>query len=129
MPNTCKPHVCPPASPPVEYDHAHFVVDSAPRCVLFYEHAHIMPGGSPMRITAEAKAETRQRIIDVASKLFIAKGWENTTTRGIAAEAGIAAGTLFNYFDSKEAIVAALMSEALAKAQEEPRKRQTYEQS
>src|SRR6266853_5802802 len=76
-----------------------------------------------MRITAEAKAETRQRIIDVASKLFATEGWENTTTRGIAAAAGIAAGTLFNYFDSKEAIVAALIAEALERAEQEIRNR------
>ena len=76
-----------------------------------------------MRITAEAKAETRDRIIAAATKLFMTDGWENTTTRAIAAASGIAAGTLFNYFESKEAIVAALMSESLEQAQEEVRKR------
>jgi AcrR family transcriptional regulator len=76
-----------------------------------------------MRITAEAKAETRQRIIDVATRLFATDGWEKTTTRSIAAEAGIASGTLFNYFESKEAVIAALMSEALDEAQQELRKR------
>ena len=76
-----------------------------------------------MRITAEAKAETRDRIIDVAARLFTTDGWDNTTTRGIATAAGIAAGTVFNYFESKEAIVAALMSEALEEAQKEVRKR------
>ena len=76
-----------------------------------------------MRITAEARNATRERIIKVAAKLFAKKGWDNTTTRGIAAAAGIANGTLFNYFDSKEAIVAELISEALAHAQEEILKR------
>jgi len=76
-----------------------------------------------MRITAEAKAETKDRILEVATKLFTTAGWENTTTRGIASRAGIAAGTLFNYFESKEAIVAALMSVALQEAQEQIRKR------
>jgi len=90
---------------------------------LFYEHAHITKAGE-MRITAEAKAETRERIVEIAAKLFTSDGWENTTTRGIAAAAGIAAGTLFNYFKTKEAIVTALMSEALQEAQAEVRKRQ-----
>jgi len=76
-----------------------------------------------MRITAEAKAETRDRIIEAAAKLFATDGWDNTTTRAIATASGIAAGTLFNYFESKEAIVAALMSESLEEAQEEVRKR------
>jgi AcrR family transcriptional regulator len=75
-----------------------------------------------MRITAEAKAETRDRILEVATNLFTTDGWASTTTRGIASGAGIAAGTLFNYFESKEAIVAALMSEALKEAQEQVRK-------
>ena len=81
------------------------------------ERAHFM------RITAEAKTATRERIIKVAAKLFASEGWENTTTRGIAAAAGIATGTLFNYFESKEAIVAELISEALARAQQEIAKR------
>ncbi|HET9130812.1 MAG TPA: TetR/AcrR family transcriptional regulator, partial [Terriglobia bacterium] len=76
-----------------------------------------------MRITAEARNATRERIIKVAAKLFAKKGWDNTTTRGIAAAAGIANGTLFNYFDSKEAIVAELISEALIQAQQEILKR------
>jgi AcrR family transcriptional regulator len=76
-----------------------------------------------MRITTEAKAETRQRIIEAATHLFATEGWESTTTRAIAAAAGIATGTLFNYFQSKEAIVAVLISEALADAEEELRSR------
>src|SRR5262245_27893955 len=82
-----------------------------------------------MRITAQAKAETRDRIIEVAAQLFGADGWENTTTRSIAAAAGIASGTLFNYFESKEAIVAFLMSDALAEAQKEVFKRRGPDES
>jgi len=85
--------------------------------VTFYERARIM------RITSEAKTATRERIIKVAAKLFAKKGWDDTTTRGIADAAGIANGTLFNYFDSKEAIVAELISAALADAQQEIQKR------
>src|SRR5262245_20117889 len=98
-------------------EHAQFTVDLTAREGRFCVHAHITDRGGAMRITAEAKAETRQRIIEAASDLFTTEGWENTTTRGIAAEAGIATGTLFNYFESKESIVAAMMSEALSDAQ------------
>ena len=70
-----------------------------------------------MRITTETKTATRDRIVATAAKLFVRNGWEGTTTRDIAVAAEIATGTLFNYFQSKEAIVAALMTEALAKAQ------------
>jgi AcrR family transcriptional regulator len=71
-----------------------------------------------MRITAEAKTATRERIIKVAAKLFTKEGYESTTTRDIASASGIAAGTLFNYFESKEAIVAVLISEALTRAEQ-----------
>lgn len=82
-----------------------------------------------MRITAEVKAETRQRIIDAALNLFLTDGWESTTTRGIATAAGIATGTLFNYFESKEAIAAFLVSESLSNSKQELRKRQQDDQS
>ena len=70
-----------------------------------------------MRITSEAKARTRNRIVDAARKLFSEKGFDQTTTRDIAAEAAIAAGTLFNYFPSKEALGMSLVSEALEGAE------------
>jgi AcrR family transcriptional regulator len=71
-----------------------------------------------MRVTAEVQAETRRRILDVAQRLFASPGFGVTTTRDIAKAAKIAAGTLFNYFPSKEAILASLASTALAEAQE-----------
>src|SRR5664279_5264160 len=72
-----------------------------------------------MRITAQAKSATRQRILHAATTLFVSEGWQSTTTRGIAVSAGIATGTLFNYFPTKEAIAAALVAEALERAGEE----------
>ncbi len=72
-----------------------------------------------MRITQEAKLATEQRILEAAARLFRSSGWENTTTREIATAAGIATGTLFNYFPCKEAIAAALMSDALEKTEQE----------
>ena len=69
-----------------------------------------------MRVTAEVKAETRRRILKAGRDRFAKVGFEAATTREIAAAAGIAAGTLFNYFPSKEAIVMAMVAEALSKA-------------
>jgi AcrR family transcriptional regulator len=69
-----------------------------------------------MRITAEEKTATRQRILDAAIQAFRQRGFESTTTRDIATAAGIATGTLFNYFATKEAIVELLAAEALARA-------------
>jgi AcrR family transcriptional regulator len=67
-----------------------------------------------MRVTAEQKNATRQRILEVAGDLFARQGFEATTTRDVARAAGIAAGTLFNYFPSKEAIVEHWIAEAYA---------------
>ncbi len=67
-----------------------------------------------MRVTAQVQAATRQRILEVAQELFASQGFDATTTRDIAKYAGIATGTMFNYFSSKEAVVGSLAAEALA---------------
>jgi len=67
-----------------------------------------------MRVTAQVRAATREKILDVARQLFASQGFDATTTRDIARAAGLATGTMFNYFSSKEAIVGSLASEALA---------------
>jgi AcrR family transcriptional regulator len=69
-----------------------------------------------MRVTAETKIATRKMILQAARRLFAEKGFEATTTRDIAEAAEIATGTLFNYFPTKEAIVACMASEALGDA-------------
>src|SRR5262249_33653781 len=69
-----------------------------------------------MRVTAETRSATRERILEVAQQLFAANGFESTTTRDIAREAEIGVGTLFNYFPSKEAVVVSLVDEAVAGA-------------
>lgn len=66
-----------------------------------------------MRITQAQREATRQRIVSSARKLLSKNGFEATTTRDLASKAGIASGTFFNYFETKEALVTALVSEAL----------------
>lgn len=48
------------------------------------------------------KRETRQRISDVATAMFFAHGFEAVTVEAIAARAGVAKMTVFNYFPRKE---------------------------
>ncbi|HCF51192.1 MAG TPA: TetR/AcrR family transcriptional regulator [Syntrophomonas sp.] len=50
------------------------------------------------------KRELRQKIIQVAMKLFEQQGFFNTTMEQIAEEADVARKTLYNYFPVKEAI-------------------------
>ena len=45
-------------------------------------------------------ARTRSAIIDAALRLFRERGYEATTMRAIAAEAGVSVGNAYYYFDS-----------------------------
>ncbi len=49
--------------------------------------------------------ETRQRIFDTAVRLFMEKGYEETTMRDIATEAECSLGLAYRYFESKEVVV------------------------
>jgi AcrR family transcriptional regulator len=48
------------------------------------------------------KERTKERILRAALRLFKEKGFERTTTKAISRLSGIAEGTLFNYFKTKE---------------------------
>lgn len=54
-----------------------------------------------------AKRETRTRILDAALRLFQHNGFEKTTMRHIAKEAGMAVGAAYYYFKSKDELVLA----------------------
>ncbi len=66
-----------------------------------------------MRISEQTKQENRFRILEKAAELFIAKGYEDCTTRDLAVAAGLGTGTLFNYFPSKETLAMTMVAEAL----------------
>lgn len=59
------------------------------------------------------KAQTRRRLLAAARHLFASKGLEQTTIRDIAAEADIALGGFYNYFRTKDHVLAALLEENL----------------
>jgi len=48
------------------------------------------------------KEQTKRRILNAALQLFKEKGLDRTTTKEISKRSGIAEGTLFNYFKTKE---------------------------
>jgi AcrR family transcriptional regulator len=48
------------------------------------------------------KERTREQILKAALELFQKNGLDGTTTKQISRRAGIAEGTLFNYFETKE---------------------------
>lgn len=54
-------------------------------------------------------AESRQRILDAARSLFAEHGYDRTTTRAIAAEAGVDPAMVHYFFDTKSRLFASAM--------------------
>lgn len=52
-----------------------------------------------------SEAQTRDRILQAAQRLFASQGFDGTTTRDLAQAAGVAEGTLFRHFANKKAIL------------------------
>jgi AcrR family transcriptional regulator len=60
----------------------------------------------------EAMRESRRKqIMDAALELFASKGYSNCSISQLAAQAGISKGLMYNYFDSKEALLMAIIEE------------------
>ena len=55
-----------------------------------------------------------QQIIEAAVRVFARKGYFSSRVSDIAREAGIAAGTIYLYFDTKEAVLITLFREKMA---------------
>ncbi|MBX6770077.1 MAG: TetR/AcrR family transcriptional regulator, partial [Actinomadura rubrobrunea] len=55
-------------------------------------------------------SERREHLIRLAADLFAEKGYQATTVRDIAKEAGILSGSLYHHFTSKESIVDEILS-------------------
>lgn len=49
--------------------------------------------------------DKKDKILQAALKLFNIYGFDNTPTSKISKEAGVATGTLFNYFESKQELI------------------------
>ncbi len=59
------------------------------------------------------KEEKKRKIIDAAIKIFARNGYFNSRVSEIAKEAGVADGTIYIYFSSKEELLSAIFDEAL----------------
>ena len=73
-----------------------------------------------MRVVKTAE-ERKNEILDVAEQLFAQKGFEETSTNDIIKAIGIARGTLYHHFQSKEeildSVISRLSEEMMKKAQ------------
>lgn len=61
------------------------------------------------------RARNRNAILDAARECFREQGYDNSTIRDIVRHTGLAAGTFYNYFSSKQDIFAALLTDFLAR--------------
>jgi AcrR family transcriptional regulator len=77
------------------------------------------PRGRP-RKTAEERDDgnRRQKLLAVAAHLFRLQGFDATSTRDIAAAAGMRSGSPFYHFENKQALLAAVMREGMRSALE-----------
>jgi AcrR family transcriptional regulator len=68
------------------------------------EVAYLPPVGK----REQTKVQNRQSILDAAREVFGEMGYETATVRDIIRRTGLAAGTFYNYYRSKEEVFAAL---------------------
>jgi AcrR family transcriptional regulator len=59
------------------------------------------------------KAERRRRVLEAARAVFLEHGYENATTREIAARAGVAVGTVFVYARDKRDLLMTIVNDDL----------------
>jgi AcrR family transcriptional regulator len=65
-------------------------------------------------LRSRKKRETRQRISDIATALFIERGFDQVTVADVADAAGVSKVTVFNYFPHKEQLFFDRGDEAIA---------------
>ena len=57
------------------------------------------------RSRQEMQAQTREKLLEVATRLFVEKGYGGTSLRDIAEQAGFTQGAFYSNFESKEALL------------------------
>src|SRR4029453_5269277 len=57
---------------------------------------------------------TRRELLRIATRLFVAHGYQGTSIEAVLREAGISRGALYHHFDGKEALFAAVLDQVEA---------------
>jgi AcrR family transcriptional regulator len=69
-----------------------------------------IPTKTPNRLTRKEKqAETRQRLLDAAERVFLRRGLQGSSVEEIAAEAGYTRGAFYSNFKSKDELFVELL--------------------
>jgi AcrR family transcriptional regulator len=61
------------------------------------------------RFQAQVAALRRAQILDAAARVFAERGFHRTTIRDVAKAAGVADGTIYNYFENKTALLLGIL--------------------
>ncbi|MDY6999120.1 MAG: TetR/AcrR family transcriptional regulator [Actinomycetota bacterium] len=70
---------------------------------------------NPRRLTrAEARAQTRERLLDAAADIFARKGYGAASVEQVAEAAGFSVGAVYSNFSGKEQLFSELMAERAA---------------
>ena len=80
---------------------------------MFTENVKPRGRGRPPGQTAQGAA-AKQRLYEIAVRRMAKHGYEMTTLRDVAREAGVSVGLLYRYFPSKRAVIFALYDELSA---------------
>jgi AcrR family transcriptional regulator len=66
--------------------------------------------GPPQRLTREEKrAQTRERLLEAAERVFLRRGLQGSSVEEISAEAGFTRGAFYSNFESKEKLFVDLL--------------------
>src|ERR1700747_2143115 len=80
-------------------------------------------GGAHVKVSREQVAEHRTRILDAAARLFRLRGFDDVTVAEVMKEAGLTHGAFYGHFQSKEALIAEAVGQALPQAPDKTRPR------
>jgi len=77
--------------------------------------AETLPGGPSGPVTDRGR-RTRERLLAAAREVFEERGFNDTRMSDVATAAGVSHGTVYVYFDAKEALLAEIVDEVLSEA-------------
>ncbi|PRQ09793.1 TetR/AcrR family transcriptional regulator [Enhygromyxa salina] len=72
-----------------------------------------MPSSDPARASTGPSTGRRRELVATAKRLFLARGFAQTSVSAIVREAGVAQGTFYLYFKSKQSVLPYLRAEVL----------------
>src|SRR5687768_4888454 len=77
---------------------------------------HSVASPSPLRAAAAARPDRRDAILRAAIDVFAGRGFFNAQVADVARAAGVAAGTVYLYFDSKDDLLVSIFERTMREA-------------